>query len=69
MALSDKDPYNAREGARIIVLAARAARLEGRGKSNKRVLQQAARIRELAQEREDAKAAARAAARKKRHGR
>ncbi|WP_371527165.1 hypothetical protein OG302_14435 [Streptomyces sp. NBC_01283] len=69
MALTDKDPYNAREAARIVLLAARAAHKESRGKSPKRVLQQAARIRELAQEREDAKAAARAEARKKRHTR
>ncbi|ATL27591.1 hypothetical protein [Streptomyces formicae] len=68
MALTDNDPYNAREGARIILLAARAARRDARGKSNKAVLAKAARIRELAQERENAKAAARIDARKKRHG-
>ncbi|MER5956659.1 hypothetical protein [Streptomyces sp. NPDC001893] len=66
MAISDKDPYNARETARIILLSARAVRREARGKSIRGIERTAARIREEAQAREDARAAARKQARRKR---
>ncbi|RFC72304.1 MULTISPECIES: hypothetical protein [unclassified Streptomyces] len=66
MAISDKDPYNARETARIILLGVRAVRREARGKSIRGIEKQAARIREEAQAREDARAAARRKARGKR---
>ncbi|MEU8488434.1 hypothetical protein [Streptomyces sp. NPDC048641] len=66
MAISDKDPYNARETARIILLGVRAVRREARGKSIHGIEKQAARIREEAQAREDARATARRKARGKR---
>ncbi|MFD4650024.1 hypothetical protein [Streptomyces sp. NPDC058441] len=63
MAISDKDPYNARETARVLLLAARAVRREARGKSIRGIEKQLVRIREEAQAREDARAAARRKAR------
>ena len=56
MALTDKDPHNAREMAQAIVLAARIVHRQSRGKSTARLENKADRIREKAQEREDARA-------------
>ncbi|GAA5033079.1 hypothetical protein [Streptomyces siamensis] len=59
MALTDKDPHNARELASVLILGARIRRREARGKSTKRLDARVDRIREEAQKREDAKDAKR----------
>ncbi|WP_336318724.1 hypothetical protein [Streptomyces lavendofoliae] len=59
MALSDKDPYNVRESARVLALSVKAVRRQSRGKSAKRIENEIDRIRETAQAREDARAARR----------
>ncbi|MET8803590.1 hypothetical protein [Streptomyces sp. NPDC004546] len=56
MALTSKDPYNARETAQIIALGFRIARRQERGKPTAALERQADRIREKAQAREDARA-------------
>ncbi|MFF1356952.1 hypothetical protein [Streptomyces sp. NPDC058297] len=66
MAISDKDPYNARETAHVLLLAARAVRREARGKSTRAIEKQLVRIREDAQAREDSRAAALKQARRRR---
>ncbi|MBY8888042.1 hypothetical protein K7472_24840 [Streptomyces sp. PTM05] len=65
MALTDRDPHNARETARVIYLAAKAVRLEARGKSTRAIEREIDRIRETAQAREDARTARRAARRRR----
>ncbi|MFE6487542.1 hypothetical protein ACFVGN_32055 [Streptomyces sp. NPDC057757] len=55
MSLTGKDPHNARELAAVILLGARIARREARGKPTKRLENRADRIRQEAQAREDAK--------------
>ncbi|MEV3989052.1 hypothetical protein AB0J57_09085 [Streptomyces sp. NPDC049837] len=59
MALTDKDPYNLRESARVLALTVKAVRRQSRGKSSKRIENEIDRIRETAQAREDARAARR----------
>jgi hypothetical protein len=56
MALTSKDPYNARETAQIIALAFRIERRRAYGKPTAALERQADRIREKAQAREDARA-------------
>ncbi|WP_405924875.1 hypothetical protein [Streptomyces sp. NBC_00035] len=55
MALTNKDPHNAREMAAVILLGLRIERRKARGKPTKRLENRADRIREEAQTREDAK--------------
>ncbi|MEU0783264.1 hypothetical protein ABZ341_17035 [Streptomyces sp. NPDC006173] len=55
MALTNKDPHNARELAATVILAARIVRRQERGKSTKRLEQRVERIREDAQKREDSR--------------
>lgn len=55
MALTSKDPHNARELARVLLLGARITRRESRGKPVKRLNNEVERIRTKAQAREDAK--------------
>lgn len=55
MAATSKDPHNAREIARVVLLGARIARREARGKPTKRLNNEVDRIRDRAQAREDAK--------------
>jgi len=55
MALTNKDPHNARELAAVILLGARIQRRQARGKSVKALENRVARIREQAQKREDGK--------------
>ncbi|MGW3408086.1 hypothetical protein [Streptomyces sp. NPDC000888] len=55
MALTNKDPHNARELAAVLLLGARIARREARGKPVKRLNNRVDRIRKEAQAREDAK--------------
>ncbi|WP_406168362.1 hypothetical protein [Streptomyces sp. NBC_00996] len=55
MALTNKDPHNAREMAAVLLLGARIARREARGKSTKRLENRVDRIREKAEERENGK--------------
>ncbi|MET7746321.1 hypothetical protein [Streptomyces sp. NPDC005385] len=55
MALTNKDPHNARELAKTVILAARIVRRQERGKPTKRLENRVDRIREDAQKREDAK--------------
>lgn len=55
MALTNKDPHNARELAATVLLAARIVRRQERGKPTKRLEARVDRIREDAQKREDAK--------------
>jgi len=55
MALTSKDPHNARELAAVLLLGARIRRREARGKSTKRLENRVDRIREQAQKREDKK--------------
>ena len=55
MALTDKDPHNARELLKVVALGARITRREARGKSTKALEKRVERIREEAQAREDAK--------------
>ncbi|KUN04167.1 hypothetical protein AQI95_21240 [Streptomyces yokosukanensis] len=59
MALTDKDPHNLSELARVVVLGVRIQRREARGRSTKALENRVDRIREEAQAREDARAAAR----------
>ncbi|MFG2307650.1 hypothetical protein ACGFS9_03005 [Streptomyces sp. NPDC048566] len=59
MALTDKDPHNAREMARVVYLGFKATRRQARGQSTKAIEREVDRIREKAQAREDAKNAAR----------
>lgn len=59
MALTSKDPYTARETARIIALGIRIARRQELGKPTRALEREADRIREEAQAREDARAKAR----------
>ncbi|MGW1808239.1 hypothetical protein [Streptomyces sp. NPDC002078] len=56
MPVSKHDPYNAREMAQIIALGFRIERRRAYGKSTKALENQADRIREKAQAREDARA-------------
>ncbi|MFE1882650.1 hypothetical protein [Streptomyces diastatochromogenes] len=56
MALTDKDPYTLRETAQIIALGIRIERRRAYGKPTKALENQADRIREKAQAREDARA-------------
>jgi hypothetical protein len=55
MALTDRDPHNLRETAATIALSVKAVRREARGKSTRAIENRIERIREKAQEREDAK--------------
>ncbi|MGW3936458.1 hypothetical protein [Streptomyces phaeochromogenes] len=55
MAATSKDPHNVRELARVVVLGARIARREARGKRTKALENEVERIRTKAQAREDAK--------------
>lgn len=55
MALTSKDPHNARELAAVLMLGARIQRREARGKSVKALENRVTKIRETAQAREDAK--------------
>ncbi|MEU9894252.1 hypothetical protein ACIBCS_27865 [Streptomyces phaeochromogenes] len=55
MAATNRDPHNVRELARVVVLGARIARREARGKKVKALENRVDRIREQAQKREDAK--------------
>ncbi|MFE6686580.1 hypothetical protein ACFVFQ_08880 [Streptomyces sp. NPDC057743] len=55
MPLTKRDPHNARETARVLLLSAKAARLQSRGKSTQAIENEIDRIRETAQAREDAK--------------
>ncbi|MEW2253713.1 hypothetical protein [Streptomyces sp. NPDC047869] len=59
MPASKHDPHNLRELAATVVIGYRIARREEKGKPTKALENRAARIREKAQEREDAKAKAR----------
>ncbi|MDI3389644.1 hypothetical protein QIS99_26155 [Streptomyces sp. B-S-A8] len=56
MALTNKDPHNAREVARVLYLSGKAMRRQSRGKSIKAIENEIEAIRETAQAREDAKA-------------
>jgi hypothetical protein len=56
MPVSKHDPYNAREIAQIIALGLRIERRRAYGKPTKALENQADRIREKAQAREDARA-------------
>lgn len=56
MALTNKDPHNARETLRVIRLSVKAVRREGHGKSITAIENEIDRIREAAQAREDARA-------------
>ncbi|MGW0736332.1 hypothetical protein [Streptomyces sp. NPDC002851] len=56
MALTNKDPHNAREMARVLYLSAKALRRQSRGKPIEAVENEIDRIREKAQAREDARA-------------
>lgn len=56
MPVSDKDPYNVRELAQIIAIGLRIERRRSYGKPTKALENQADRIREKAQAREDARA-------------
>lgn len=56
MPVSKHDPYNARELAQILVLGARIERRRAFGKPTKRLENQADRIREKAEERENGRA-------------
>jgi hypothetical protein len=53
VALTDKDPHNARELAAVVLLGVRIERRQARGKSTKRLENRVDRIREDAQKRED----------------
>jgi len=55
VALTSKDPHNARELAAVLLLGARIQRRQARGKSTKRLENRVDRIREEAQKREDGK--------------
>lgn len=55
MAATNRDPHNAGELIRVVVLGARIARREARGKKVKALENRVDRIREEAQKREDAK--------------
>jgi hypothetical protein len=55
MAFTDKDPHNARELAKVLLLGVRIARRQDRGKPVKRLENRVERIREDAQKREDAR--------------
>lgn len=55
MALTNKDPHNARETARVVYLGFKAVRREARGKPTTAIDREVERIRERAQAREDAK--------------
>ncbi|MFF4347547.1 hypothetical protein [Streptomyces sp. NPDC001530] len=55
MALTNKDPHNAREMAAVLLLGARIQRRQARGKSVKRLENRVDRIRTEAQKREDGK--------------
>ncbi|MFF1658051.1 hypothetical protein [Streptomyces sp. NPDC058255] len=55
MALTNKDPHNARELAAVLLLGARIQRRQARGKSVKALERRVDRIREQAQKREDGK--------------
>ncbi|MHC0432013.1 hypothetical protein ACX6XY_17770 [Streptomyces sp. O3] len=55
MALTDRDPHNARETARVLYLSAKAMRRQARGKPTKAIENEIDRIREKAQAREDAR--------------
>lgn len=55
MALTSKDPHNARELAAVLMLGARIQRRQARGKSVKALEKRVDRIRETAQKREDAR--------------
>lgn len=59
MAFTDKDPHSAGEILRVLALGVRIERRKDRGKPVKRLENRVERIREKAQEREDAKDAAR----------
>ncbi|MFF4933557.1 hypothetical protein ACFY2H_32390 [Streptomyces griseofuscus] len=59
MAATEHDPHNLRELAATVVLGYRIARRQEKGKSTKALENRAERIREEAQDREDARAAAR----------
>lgn len=53
MALTNRDPHNARELAAVILLGVRIERRQAQGKSVKRLENRVERIREDAQKRED----------------
>ncbi|MFP3992386.1 hypothetical protein U9R90_33955 [Streptomyces sp. E11-3] len=55
MALTDKDPHNARELARTVYLSGKLMRRQARGKSTTAIENEIDRIREMAQAREDAR--------------
>lgn len=55
MALTSKDPHNARELAAVLLIGARIQRRQARGKKTKALENRVDRIRETAQAREDAK--------------
>ncbi|RFU83272.1 hypothetical protein DY218_28610 [Streptomyces triticagri] len=55
MALTNKDPHNAREIARVIYLSGKAMRRQSRGKSTKAIDSRIDAIREKAQARENAR--------------
>ncbi|MEC4014937.1 hypothetical protein [Streptomyces sp. H27-D2] len=56
MAFTSHDPHNGRELARVLYLGARAVRRDSRGKSTRAIENEIQRIRETAQDREDANA-------------
>ncbi|MEU1627357.1 hypothetical protein ABZ746_18925 [Streptomyces sp. NPDC020096] len=53
MALTDRDPHNAREVARVLYLSAKAVRLQARGKSTRAIEREIEEIRRKAQAREN----------------
>jgi hypothetical protein len=55
MAMTNRDPHNARELAAVILLGARIQRRKARGKKVKALENRVDRIREQAQKREDKK--------------
>lgn len=55
MAATNRDPHNVRELARVVLLGARIARREARGKRTKALENEVERIRTKAQAREDAR--------------
>lgn len=55
MALTSKDPHNAREIAATVILGARILRRQDRGKPTKRLENRVDAIREKAQKREDSR--------------
>jgi hypothetical protein len=55
VAATNRDPHNLSELAKVVVLGARIARRQARGKGTKRLENRVEKIREQAQQRENSK--------------